>query len=375
MIMTADADLSYGIGLDRRFARLDGRAPMRGQRVLAVAACCAGLALAAGPAMPGGQAVASLASGAAVGAAWGDAEEVPGLASLNAGDAQVRSVSCPSAGNCVAGGFYTDDSRHGEGFVLSQRGGQWQTAAKVPGLDALSGGGGSVVAAVSCPSAGNCVAGGSYSDLASRTHGFVVTERSGVWGNARRVRGLDALNTGGFAEVLSVSCPSAGNCGAVGFYKDGSGHRQAFVISEQADLWRKAREVPGTRSLNTGGYAEISSVSCPTAQTCGAGGVYFDKSSGFLAFVVSRRLGAWGTAREVPGLGALNSPADAQTLSVSCPSAGYCGAGGYYRLGAFVVSGKNGIWGKLRALTGDALIASMSCASAGNRLHRTDVGR
>ncbi len=123
---------------------------------------------------------------------------------------------------------------------------------------------------------------------------------------------------------------------------------------------------PGTRSLNSGGFAEVSSVSCPTAQNCGAGGRYFVKSRGFLAFVVSRRLSDWSTAREVPGLSALNNPADAQTVSVSCPAAGYCGAGGYYRLGAFVVSRSNGLWGKMRAVTGDALIASVSCPSAGN---------
>jgi hypothetical protein len=36
----------------------------------------------------------------------------------------------------------------------------------------------------------------------------------GVWRTAHEVRGLAALNVGGDAQVLSVSCASAGNCAA-----------------------------------------------------------------------------------------------------------------------------------------------------------------
>ena len=47
---------------------------------------------------------------AAVGGAWGTAREVPGTARLNkGGTAQVTSVSCPSADNCTAGGFYEEN--------------------------------------------------------------------------------------------------------------------------------------------------------------------------------------------------------------------------------------------------------------------------
>jgi hypothetical protein len=41
-----------------------------------------------------------------------------------------------------------------------------------------------------------------------------------------------ALHTGGVAEVSSVSCASAGNCAAGGFYTDRSGQVQAFVASQ-----------------------------------------------------------------------------------------------------------------------------------------------
>jgi len=38
--------------------------------------------------------------------------------------------------------------------------------------------------------------------------------------------GTATLNKGGNAHVQSVSCASAGNCGAGGYYTDASGHHQ-----------------------------------------------------------------------------------------------------------------------------------------------------
>jgi hypothetical protein len=101
------------------------------------------------------------------------------------------------------------------------------------------------------------------------------------------VPGTAALNTGGGAQVTSVSCASAGNCGAGGDYTDASG-AQAFVVSEVNGRWGKAEEVPGTAALNTNGNAAIASVSCASAGNCGAGGHYQDGfGGGVQAFVVS----------------------------------------------------------------------------------------
>jgi hypothetical protein len=57
-----------------------------------------------------------------VGGTWGQAEDVPGIAALDVTDGYdlVASVSCASAGNCSAGGFYTDNSEHQQAFVVSQ---------------------------------------------------------------------------------------------------------------------------------------------------------------------------------------------------------------------------------------------------------------
>src|SRR6185437_6310439 len=75
----------------------------------------------------------------------------------------------------------------------------------------------------------------------------------GGWGKAAAVPGLAALEAGGEAQVVSVSCASAGNCGAGGFYAG-----TAFVVTEIKGHWGKAIEVPGLGALNKGGDAAVA---------------------------------------------------------------------------------------------------------------------
>ena len=116
----------------------------------------------------------------------------------------------------------------------------------------------------------------------------MTVERSGRWGKAIEIPGTGALNKGGHAAVFSVSCASAGSCAAGGLYRDGSRHRQVFVAVERSGRWGKAIEIPGTAALNAGGNARVSSVSCGSARNCAAGGSHRDSSGHFQGFVVSQ---------------------------------------------------------------------------------------
>jgi hypothetical protein len=117
---------------------------------------------------------------------------------------------------------------------------------------------------------------------------FVASEVRGKWGKAIEVPGSAAFNKGGLAEVTSVSCSSAGNCSAGGRYEDASHFTQAFVVNQVRGTWRTAIEVPGTAGLNQGGSAGVAPVSCSSAGNCSAGGYYTDSSSEVQVFVVNR---------------------------------------------------------------------------------------
>ena len=146
------------------------------------------------------------------------------LAAIAAG-AGIESVSCPSAGNCSAGGVYNLGA--GQAFVVSEVNGRWDTAKEVPGTAALNTGGNAAVQSLSCASAGNCSAGGYYTDNFRSPHAFVVSQVNGRWGTAKEV----AANLRG-PLIYSLSCAPAGNCSAGGGYTDSSGHQQAFVVSQ-----------------------------------------------------------------------------------------------------------------------------------------------
>jgi hypothetical protein len=240
---------------------------------------------------------------------WGRASEVPGLAALTRrGYAAVRSVACPSAGGCAAAGTYGSNSNE-RGFVASQRRGVWGRAMDVPGLRALNTGRFATINSLACASAGNCAAGGSYTDASDDEQAFVVSERGGVWGRALEVPGLGGLNAGGNARVSSVSCASAGNCAVGGSYQNRYGRGLGFLSDERHGTWGRTFEVAGLGALETRQRAnvgaEVVSVSCPSAGNCTAGGYYEDNADSLHGFVVSERGEAWGRAFQLPGLSAL----------------------------------------------------------------------
>ena len=160
-------------------------------------------------------------------------------------------------------------------FLASQVRGRWQPARAVPGIRHLEGSDSAGISLLSCGSPGNCIAGGDYeAALAGHNVGeaFVVSQAHGTWGTARRIPGLAALNSGGDAAVTSRSCPSAGNCSAGGYYADSPDTVQAFAVTQRHGRWSTALEVHGTAALNTYGYAEVQSVSCTSAGNCTAAG-------------------------------------------------------------------------------------------------------
>ena len=161
---------------------------------------------------------------------------------------QIESLSCTSAGECAAVGSLGGIPVRFRPLVVSEKNGVWGSVRPV-GLGALPGGHLAVVlTTVSCSSAGNCGAGGYYGQppaFDTRLQGVVVTERHGVWGKATAVPGLAALNTGRYAAVDLMSCRSAGNCTATGSYAARHGDGQGFVVSEKDGTWGKAEPIRG----------------------------------------------------------------------------------------------------------------------------------
>lgn len=304
---------------------------------------------------------------------WGTAQEVPGMAALNKlVDATVTSVSCTGATSCSAVGVYPNGLGGVEAFVTRRVNGNWGTAVEVPGTLALDPTGTHTVHpySLSCSSAGNCGLTGSYTDAHQRLQAFVDSEVNGQWRTAIEVPGTNALNQYGDGGGTSISCKSPGNCSAVGEYTNSSGHNEAFVVSEVNGTWRTAVEVPGSAALNHGNNGTVDAVSCASPGNCSAVGS-MDTAPMGIAFVVNEVNGWWQTAIQVPGVSTMDQGGMAVVTSVSCAKSANCSAGGNYSdthggLGAFVVSEVNGIWRTAIKVPGMTDVNSMSCGSAGN---------
>ena len=204
----------------------------------------------------------------------------------------IDSVSCTAPGDCGAGGYYTDAAGNQQAFVATEAGGIWHSAREVPGTAGLDlGSPGWEVLSVSCATAGDCGAGGFYTDAAGQQQAFIAAEASGTWHSAQEVPGSGAANACGYAEIASVSCAAAGDCSAGGYYASASVDRiptvQALVVTETGGTWHPAREVPGTAALNARGYAALTSVSCTAVGDRSAGGEYTDSTAATEPFVLS----------------------------------------------------------------------------------------
>jgi LPXTG-motif cell wall-anchored protein len=309
---------------------------------------------------------------------WQTIEDVPGLVAANAGgNAEIKTLSCAAVGNCSAGGEYTEaGATNSEAFVVSQVDGVWQTFEEVPGLAAAATGPFALVNSISCATAGNCSAGGRYSvGSIYDQQAFVVSQVDGVWQTFEDVPGLVAANTAHEAQLRSISCGSAGNCTAGGTYQFGD-YPQAFVVSQIDGVWQQFDDVGALVAIPSVIRVRDISVSCASAGNCSAVGRLDNTSYGPL-FVMSQVNGVWGSIEYLQGLEAINTGSGAEFGGISCASAGNCTvAGGYgddvgYQV--FVVSQVNGVWGTVENVPGlnaanaggDGAVRSVSCAAPG----------
>jgi hypothetical protein len=295
---------------------------------------------------------------------------------IGTADNSLTGVSCPAAGNCTAVGSYVDGSTGSSlPFVMDSSDGTWGAPQEVQGVAGLSSPSptGADLTSVSCTSAGNCVAGGYYSlsSTGNQLHmqPFLATETKGSWGQAQPVAGAAALASGGWANLWWVSCAGSGDCAAMGGYFEPSvGDDYTWVANESGGTWGPAQQLPAPA---TSDQTEGRSLSCSPQGYCAVAGAYTPPSVGRdKAFVATYANGTW-TAQDVPGVVASQSMAS----TVSCGAQGYCTAGGfYYPPGSgwpklFTADDVNGTWASAQDVagitTGLSNINDLSCTTPG----------
>jgi hypothetical protein len=207
---------------------------------------------------------------------------------------------------------------------------------------------------------------------------------------ARRPRPAPSLPAG--AQLLALSCPSSGNCAAIGSYYDGLGDSQALFVTQADGRWRtavQARPPAGAaaspfKSSRGGGLVGIA---CPARGQCAAVGSYTAADAVDHGVLYQQRDGRWGQgvrlrlpADAVRTPQAHGGVADGVSLSaVACSSPGNCLAVGQYETKAEVLEPlivRERDWRWLRGVQAplpsdapvkaqDAGLLTVSCAPSG----------
>jgi len=277
----------------------------------------------------------SIAASAGVNPTWQTAKNaaLPAQASgLYNGNLSV--LSCPAAGDCVAGGIYQDASGNSYGLLLNEVGGVWRSPTSVtPPSNAVVADGVSLYA-VSCGAVGDCSGVGTYADAAGNQRSFVVDEVGGVWQKALEVTlPPNAAPSSQVSDLHSIACASAGNCSAVGAYSVSASSnplQEAFVVNEVGGHWQNGTELSLPAGANFNPFAELSQISCASAGNCSAAGSYIDASNVDHALVATEVRGSWraGTALALPTNA--SQYAGATLSEISCAGAGDCAVAGTY---------------------------------------------
>jgi len=233
------------------------------------AATTASVALVLGPVGAGWSAGAAVRTGhlparpdtgrAAAGQAW-SVEQTPNY-SLPQGN--LAAVSCASRTSCVAVGYAIDSSGAEVTLAEHWNGSTWRVQATASPRRATS----SSLDGVSCRSATACTAVGSYVSSSGSQRTLAEAWNGSTW-HIQTTPNPAGPTSGGLS---GVSCPSATACIAVGFYYDSTAHAD-FTLAE---AWNGSKWKIQTTALPAGAISSgLDGVSCRSATDCTAVGFY-----------------------------------------------------------------------------------------------------
>ena len=321
---------------------------------------------------------------------WGTPQPIAHLATLNTmGMVDSLRIACSAPGFCLAGGDYVSKLTATSGFVhpfvVQESKGVWGKARTfdTSGLSAGANGAGGLDA-LSCSSAGNCVAGADFGG-AQGSVPFVAIEKNGSWGKPELIPGMAALlgtQKTVVAVPTAVSCADSADCTVIGDYPS-HGRDDEFIATETGGAWTNATPLPGLAALQSTAstrYSYVSGLACDSAGTgCTAAGVFTNPQGQLLPYVLTEVGGTWGIVSRLPGTGKLNLSHGG--LQLSCPTQATCtiatvaSPAGAHQSGSWHVyldAKVNGVWGAPRPLGGvpagdgdGATVTALSCGAPG----------
>jgi len=180
---------------------------------------------------------------------------------------------------------------------------------------------------VSCPSTGNCVAVGRYQANSGPT-GVIETESHGTWLAPIIVKLPADADASPNTALNAVKCVSIGNCVAVGQYKATTSY-EGLIVTESSGVWGTGVKAPLPSDAITSTVTSLYGIDCVNTTTCVAVGQY-QNAIRDQALIIRKSNGVWGGAlrARLPKYAKPNFIT--QLDGVSCTSAGNCVAVGQF---------------------------------------------
>ncbi|MHB8289145.1 MAG: NHL repeat-containing protein [Acidimicrobiales bacterium] len=285
----------------------------------------------------------------------------PSLSTSATQDNGLGSVSCVSEKFCVAVGYYANPSSRPQDMVLVWNGTRWLIDSS-PSLSTAASG----LTSVSCASVNFCVATGYQMNASGNPQNLLLTWNGSTW----TLDTAASLSTSGtqFNMLYSISCASVSFCVAVGTSVTGSGNPQTALLIWNGSNWKL--DTAASLSTPTGQPGGFMSISCTSASFCVAAGSYSpDKMAQNLLLVWNGNTWSLDTASSL----STSTSQFNELKSVSCASASFCVAAGFFYNGTTdknLVLTWNGSKWSLDAQaslstsgTGADILRSVSCTS------------
>jgi RHS repeat-associated protein len=235
--------------------------------------------------------------------------------------ARLNAVSCTSASDCRAVGTYVTTGGSNRAFAMAWNGTAWSLV----GAPFPAGATASQLFGVSCLTTSLCHAVGSFTESGT-VKTFSITWNGTAWSITSTPNPSGSSET----KLSSISCASSTSCRALGSYNNGGGESFPLALVWNGSAWSQEAVDSESFAAQTAGFAAVS---CPSTSFCqGAGSLTYGKSAANRAFAYTLSGGSWkaigadGYQREWSTV-ELPAPAGEDTAAkadVACPTSLYC---------------------------------------------------
>jgi hypothetical protein len=234
-------------------------------------------------------------------------------------------VTCTSASECWAVGFYNAPELGSQTLIERWNGTSWSVVPSVDSSLAQQG----YLEGVTCASGSDCWAVGAYVDVSG--YQTLIERWDGTAWTIVPSPNSSALDS----DILfGVACASGSDCWAAGAYRtqsplSGSLHYQTLMEHWDGTLW----SIVSSPSATTANDNALYGVACVSASECWAVGT--DYASPYQTLIESWNGNAWSIVSSPNLTGSVYGNADNRLWSVACASASECwavGSGGELQL-------------------------------------------